>query len=349
MKNRIPELDGVRGIAILLVVLFHDFRATFQNGWLGVDIFFVLSGFLITSLLIAEHSKSGTINFKAFYLRRARRLFPAVAALLIVYSLLAVALRWPAGNTIKTIFAVVFYTANWAWAFHWDLNLAPLGQMWSLSIEEHFYMLWPVAFLAVRRTASSKKITALLLTVVCIVAIWRAFLFWQNGDVDRGYYGTDTRADGLLLGCLAAFIAPFAQRVPSWLAAFAFVLICWFVSMNQWLTPFFYFGGFTATACAVAVLLLWISKNQGRSTTVLLRFAPLVWVGQISYSLYLWHPLLQEAVNHYGRSWLYKVVSFSLSLSVAALSYYLIERPFLSAKKSHHIEINAIATTSVTV
>jgi peptidoglycan/LPS O-acetylase OafA/YrhL len=223
--RHVPALDGLRGVAVAGVLLFHAGHLT--GGYLGVDLFFVLSGYLITSLLLAERQATGTVALKAFWGRRARRLLPALALMLLVVALYARLIAQPSDlHQIRMdALAAIAYVANWrdvlAHFSYWSLFTAPspLQHTWSLAIEEQFYIVWPIVVLAVAKAArhrDGRSVARLVLFVSTVLAFasgaWGIVLYRIAGG-NRVYYGTDTRAAAILLG--AALAAIMALRGPA--------------------------------------------------------------------------------------------------------------------------------------
>src|SRR5688572_21510992 len=209
-SKHVPELDGLRGIAILSVIVHHRLTPfSLQGGFLGVDLFFVLSGFLITSLLLGEFRKTATISLRNFYMRRLLRLGPALliylcASLLVTWHNQLIDIR----RQLKLIAYAVFYSTNWRMAFRWDDVLDPTAIIWSLSIEEQFYLIWPlILFGCLALKVRPRYIIGGLILIVTAIAINRWLLIAGGSDLTRLYYGSDTRADALLLGCLFAFLS----------------------------------------------------------------------------------------------------------------------------------------------
>jgi len=326
----IPELDGLRGIAILMVFCFNYDPGLLPGGWLGVEFFFVLSGFLITSLWLAEYADAGEIDLKAFFIRRALRLLPALTVLLTVYALLSLIRGAALGEVAISLLAVLFHSANWARAFGWPVELRHLGHTWSLSIVEQFYLLWPLALLGLLALAkNTRRIAAILCAVVAGIAVYRASLSIGGAPVDRLYNGFDTRADGLLIGAIVAF-AP-SNRLSRVYLVIALVVLAAFAVIGDYNSQAFYLGLLTVVATWTALLLSWIVSNP---RVELLRFAPLVWVGRISYGLYLWHyPVIQAKLLLSQSAAAQFAFNLAASLVMAAASFYLVEKPFLRAKR----------------
>jgi peptidoglycan/LPS O-acetylase OafA/YrhL len=206
----IPELDGLRGISILLVFIHHVYFTVLPGGFLGVDIFFVLSGFLITSLLLREWDQFGSLNLKLFYIRRALRLMPALITLVLILSAYAFIFldHLTAAKTYQGIWLTLSYVSNWIYAFGLRSADNPLGITWSLAIEEQFYLLWPFILslaLLSKRFTHTRFLTILTLSTV-VVALNRSLILEANASIPRVYYPSDTRADALLIGCLIAFV-----------------------------------------------------------------------------------------------------------------------------------------------
>ncbi|HEX4015748.1 MAG TPA: acyltransferase family protein [Frankiaceae bacterium] len=343
--TRIPALDGMRAIAVLAVLLFHAGLSWIQGGTLGVDVFFVLSGFLITALLVAERDRSGHIGLGAFYLRRARRLLPAL-----VLVLLFVGIIWGLLLSTKTptlrgdVLATLGYVANWRFAFTGQGYFAsfnapsPLLHTWSLAVEEQFYLLWPlVVIVLLRRGRSVSRWAAFL-----VAASFASTLIQSLAGVwtDRLYYGTDTRAMPLLLGAVlgAWYVRRDQTRdlTPAgrtWLqvagvAAAVGTLYCFHAINGQ--ATFLYRGGFLLIAALVVVVIAAVALVPSGPLARLLGMQPLRYLGQLSYGIYLWHWPLFLLLNHertgLGTAGLL-AVRLAVTLAVSMASYHLIELP----------------------
>jgi len=298
-----PTLDGVRAVAIIGVIAYH--LGDFGGGWLGVDVFFVLSGYLITTLLLAERRRSGRVNLPGFWARRARRLLPAVLLLLAVVAVYA----WLGGPGVvpaqlrAPALATLFYGANWQQIigghgyFAQFLSPSPLLHTWSLAIEEQYYLCWPLAFIALAALArGSRRRLALFIGVLAAMsATWMGIAAHVFGP-NRAYLGTDTRAWELLLGGLAAVLFDPAVAVDgavarrwSRVAAVALVAAGVGAAFASGPPAWIWDGG--AVAIAVCVVLAVVGSIRAPQGAVgrLLSLAPMRWLGRISYSLYLWH------------------------------------------------------------
>jgi peptidoglycan/LPS O-acetylase OafA/YrhL len=352
-------LDGLRAIAVAAVVIFHSTANWMRGGFLGVDVFFVLSGFLITSQLLAEWRRRQKIDFRAFWKRRARRLLAALYLLLV--GVLAFALIFHPEEVAVfrgDAVAAFFYVANWYFIFHNQpyfeivAHPSPLLHLWSLSVEEQFYIIWPLlltgSLLVLRRWAF---LVALVLAVAS--AVLMAVLYQPGVDPSRVYYGTDTHASGLLLGALLAFfwrpgpawrpsdtqVTGLIGRVRSWLVPGALidllalgtlVFLTYAMVVANESQPFLYRGGFFLVAVVTAVCIFAVSHPRAVLLTAVLELAPVRWLGRRSYSVYLWHwPVVVftrpgfVAVTGYSLLFL----RIGLALVLAELSFQLVEEP----------------------
>lgn len=336
-----PALDGVRALAVTLVVAVHVTYLLVPawagrwvpGGFLGVDIFFVLSGFLITTLLLEEHAATGTVSFRGFYARRALRLLPAVTVLLAVHALLAVARGADLALEVRTAAAVMVYVTNWVIAAGGEVA-AGLGHLWSLSVEEQFYLVWPALLLLVlraRRPASA--LLALAAAGIVGATVLRAWLWVDGATWDRIYVRTDARVDQLLMGVLLAVAFHRGWRLPSrargvGAAGLAVLVVCALTVPREsgWL---FLGGGFTIVGLA-AVALLASVLDTGSALARAFSWGPAVTLGRASYSLYLWHaPVFEAVANRLAdRSPMVRIVAALAGCAAAtAASYHLVEMP----------------------
>ncbi len=342
----LPALDGLRGLAVLGVLLFHDGRL--PGGYLGVDLFFVLSGYLITSLLLAEWSAGQRIDLAAFWIRRARRLFPALLALLPAVALYAATMAKPAEllRIRYDGFATLAYIANWRSIFagrsYWDMFEAPspLEHTWSLAIEEQFYVVWPLLTVAILKLSGGSR--RVMLGTSLILGILSTFaLTWFGttiGGTDRAYLGTDTRGAAILFGAvLACFLAgrdtspsPRPSRLLDGFGLFAALGlgVAWARMDGQ--HAFLYRGGFFLTELAVLVLIVCATRGAQSLVGRAFAFRPLTWVGLISYGLYLWHwpiyVVLSPERMHFSGLPL-TALRLSATFAISLVSYRFLEQP----------------------
>ena len=312
--GRRPALDGLRGVAVLLVMAHHAEIPGFrQGGGTGVTLFFVLSGFLITALLVEEQRTAGRVDLRAFCTRRAVRLLPALVAFLVVMLALGMTTGRDAGLTLV-------YAGNWLRAG--GDNLGYLGHTWSLAVEEQFYLVWPAAFVLLARRPRWLLGFALAGAVVSAVA---RQLLWGHG-LDRIYFGSDTRADAVLLGCaLGLWLAGGRRwRLPRWtVAAAAIGLAALTASRGDLL----YHWGFAPAAVASVVLVAHVAGRRP-GTVRLLEHRLLTATGRLSYGLYLWHfPVVLWAGPAIRSTPLRLAVEASLSLALAVASATFVEGP----------------------
>jgi peptidoglycan/LPS O-acetylase OafA/YrhL len=341
------SLDGLRGVAVLAVMAFHLGFGWARGGFLGVDVFFVLSGFLITTLLMQEWEQTQSISLARFYARRGLRLLPALVLQLLVLILMpglvtSGAVAW------KIALIVFFYSANWVSAFRL-YYLDVFQPTWSLAIEEQFYLLWP-PLLKLMRVLGLGRLHILLIVIVGIeVSATTRMILWQptNEGWARAYFGLDTRMDSLLLGCLVGLLAAW-NMLPKgkWLrivrtggiVAFAILAVLFHVVRDS--SPEFFHGIGLLACIAVAVVLVALVTSPPAFITVVLEWPALVAIGRISYGLYLWHfpifygVLTPERAARWGipASELASVKLLAV-FAVAAASYFLIEQPALILKE----------------
>jgi peptidoglycan/LPS O-acetylase OafA/YrhL len=338
----IPALDGLRGIAILLVIVHHQLiPLPLTGGFLGVDLFFVLSGFLITSLLLKEFSTTRSISLARFYARRVLRLAPAlllylIATLLLIYLLRPEEFR----GQLKFVGFAATYLTNWRLALGWDYSLDATAIIWSLSIEEQFYLFWPPVLIALLYTKIKYQHIAIALTVLIVgVALHRTSLWSAGAELNRMYYGTDTRADALFAGCLIAFISQFRlpvrlQAVFHFVAMFSLGSLIYLIAISTFNGSFLYRGGYTLVAVAAALVVWSVANSPGSWLANVLGWSPLRWFGKISYGLYLWHWLFLRDISFYRWAGEWETpVRLGIAIGISAVSFYFIETPFNSLKE----------------
>ncbi len=315
--QRIPSLDGLRAISISLVVIGHwtelryhsDVAGAFAN--LGVRIFFIISGYLITTLLLSEYEKTSTIRLREFYVRRAYRILPAALAFMLpVFVVFWHELRW------YHMAAAALYVANFDYAHPWFL-----GHLWSLSVEEQFYFLWPGVLKKWYRHRRE-----ILVGVIAFAPLYRvACHFLQlHGRADETFPAV---ADILAIGCLLAIFGPRLRKITAgwvWLLIVPVVLVPVYVGALRFhITPILLFVLWPAMHASIAGLLLHVVQRP----YWVLNTRPVVWLGKISYSLYLWQQLFAYG-SHY-RPWYF--ILFALGL--ASASYYFVEQPMLRLRE----------------
>lgn len=350
-----PALDGVRALAVAAVVVYHARPAWLPGGFMGVDVFFVLSGFLITSLLLREQHATGRIGLRAFWARRARRLLPALYLLLGLILAWEVGLRLAGATSLRwDALAALGYATNWFLIGHQQSYFAAfsapdaLQHLWSLAVEEQFYVVWPLVCVAglLRRRGALLAVCAAAAasTLLC------AALYNPIGDPSRVYYGTDTHSTGLLIGAALAVLYANAwprvkrthrpsRRALLTAASVALLalsgLLLGFLLMAE-TQPLVYRGGLSLMALAAAVLLGVLLHPAGHIAAAVFAWRPLRWIGVRSYGIYLWHwPVLVLSSPHGdpGSSPPALLVMQALAaVGLAALSYRYVETPIRSGR-----------------
>ena len=337
----IPELNGLRAVAVGAVLLDHTLAEYFPGGFIGVDLFFVLSGWLITTILVREFERDSGINLGHFYARRALRLAPALLALLVAYTLLLFikSVLKPDGVFVQqhlwAVLSTAFYVMNWTQAF----DLGPPGFLlhtWSLGIEEQFYLFWPVTLIGILRYFGRTSAWKLVLIFIVIVLGWRAFLVFEDASSSRIYHAFDTRIDTILIGCLLALV-PLGQA-HLLVARFSLcpILILTIMLLTLISTSrFLYLLGIPIIAFCAAWLILAALVGKPQSLLrQLLRWSPLTYCGQISYGFYLWHfPIFIVVANYvshqnFGQLKTLAITAIS-TLLIASASYHMLELPAL--------------------
>lgn len=338
-KGRLPSLDGLRAIAVALVLLAHAHRtdgfpassvlASIGGiGAIGVDVFFVISGFLITTLMLREKAATGIVHIGGFYWRRVLRILPAYVVLLAVVA----AMQWLGYASLQTRdwVGALTYTVNFLRHPAWEV-----GHAWSLSIEEHFYLLWPL--LMTLPIAGLGWRVCLGCLVICPLLRWGVLLLWPD-YTQMAELWTFTRLDSIACGALLSFVAwdeiaagRLDRMVNSRLvAAAAFGTLCLSLATSGFSAKFAVGIAYSVNALCIAVL-LWIAvRNPESAIGKVLNWRPLAFVGVISYSLYLWQQIF---LQHDREGWAFRFPqNLVLAVAAAVTSYYVIERPFLALK-----------------
>ncbi|HET7901860.1 MAG TPA: acyltransferase family protein [Candidatus Nanopelagicales bacterium] len=350
--THMPGLDGVRAVAVTAVLVFHANPDWLPGGFLGVDVFFTLSGFLITSLLLAELDRTGAVRFGRFYLRRARRLLPALVLVLIATALLAITVAQDAAQRVREdVIASSVYVTNWWYVAHGTDYFEATGRppllqhLWSLSVEEQFYLIWPLLMYGLWRIGKVRGVrygAALGAIVSTALMTWLAV---RDGMPDvsstaRVYFGTDTHAMTLLVGAVLATLwrpQQFGERLTGrgrramtavgTASILALGAIFWFVGSD---TAALYRGGFLVVGLVSAGVIA-ASAVTGTAFATVLGHQPLRWLGERSYGIYLWHwpifMVLRPGIDLDADGWPVQVARFALTFAAAELSYRFVEMP----------------------
>jgi len=351
-RPHLPGLDGLRALAVIGVLAFHDNRL--QGGFLGVDLFFALSGFLITTLLIDELQRTNTVDLIGFWGRRLRRLLPAVMVLLVVvvvfFRLFADTGQWIIAR--KDVVWSQFYLANWHQVYsgsgYWDAFASPSAfeHLWSLAIEEQFYLVWPIFVIVAWRIGRARGL-AVLAGIGIVASFITMLAIYNGGDPTRVYMGTDTRSFSLLCGAFVSlpairkFITTGIQKFRTIASGFTSVLILvigfmWITvdGQSQWL----FRGGLFAHSIASASLAVLIASSSSKFSVVF-SWRPLADIGRLSYALYLWHwPVFifctSERLNVDGLA--LTAIRLTITFALSTASYFLIEQPIRHKVKWAH-------------
>lgn len=351
-KSRyIPALDGLRAFAVLAVIAYHMRMPWAPGGLLGVTIFFVLSGYLITSLLLIEYDNTKKIDLPQFWLRRIRRLVPAIIFVIVCTIVLCTIFNHALLTKMRPdIVPSLLFFNNWWQIFH-DVSYfealgapSPLAHFWSLAIEEQFYLIWPVVlFISMKVGAKKTTLRNATLVLALLSALEMALLFNPTADPSRVYYGTDTRAFSLLIGAWLAFVWPshmlgakgsirLTKQVRTILDAVggvALVGLLLMVALSNGFSPFLYRGGLVLCSLLTAVVIAVMVHPASRVGRIA-GSAPLVWIGKRSYGIYLWHYPLLLLMNPNPSVetpwWLY-LLQLAVVFACAAFSYRFVENP----------------------
>jgi peptidoglycan/LPS O-acetylase OafA/YrhL len=352
-----PSIDGLRAVSVIAVILYHAELSWIPGGFLGVEVFFVVSGFLITALLVEERFHTGSVSLRGFWTRRARRLLPALYVLLLVVPVvMLVFYRDAAGRLGADVAAALFYVSNWWQIFLQESYFAQAGRppvlrhLWSLAVEEQFYILFPAFFVWLLSRHGRDRTRNVLIALAIGSAVWMAVLYEPFKDPSRVYFGTDTRLSGLLLGAALAVVwTPWRTRAKASRAAGpvldaigvgALVALMWFFWRVNEFDPFVYRGGFLLLDLCCVVLIAVLVHPSARLDR-LLGLPPLVWVGERSYSIYLWHwPIFMVTrpdldLPFGGIAVL--ILRVGLTLVAAELSYRFVEQPVRNGDLSRYV------------
>lgn len=348
----ISALDGLRAFAVLAVIAYHFGFGWATGGLLGVTVFFVLSGYLITSLLVGEWRRTKTIDLKAFWIRRARRLLPAIIFVIVCSVILFTIFNHELLTKMRPdIPPALFFFSNWWYIFH-DISYfdalgapSPLTHFWSLAIEEQFYLIWPtLLFFLFKGGAKKKTVSRITLGLTVVSVLLMVFLYDPSVDPSRVYYGTDTRAFSLLIGALLAFMWPSNQlsgagnvKLPrttryiyDGVGIVAFLgLVIMVVTVNGF-SPFMYRGGILLASLLTAVVIAVLVHPQSSFARVA-SLPPLVWIGKRSFGMYLWHYPIMLLMNGGNPSpdanIFYILLQLVVIFACSALSFRFVEDP----------------------
>ncbi len=351
LGNR-PALTGIRAIALSLVLIFHSNFQTLPGSWVSLGVFFVLSGFLITTMLAKEHQKTGRISLGAFYSRRAVRLLPPLVMTVVLLGLYALVV--PVGNAGNRIWgdsaSALFYVSDYRSAFFHEPNLGFLAQCWSLAVEEQFYLVWAALLVAALTFGNRRLAYALALTGVVASVANRVWLVlgdrhWGPVSAARVYYAFDTRADALFVGCLLGLLAtgghldnwrPWAKQTLVAAALASTAAMVWII-LNVTLAPrSLPLVWLPVSEVASAVIIVYFIIHPSGWGTRLAGLSVFVFIGNMSYTIYLVHWPVYVAISPYTVRWSYattELVRLAVIVPLAMASWYLMEKPLMNWRR----------------
>jgi peptidoglycan/LPS O-acetylase OafA/YrhL len=341
----LPGLDGIRAIAVLAVIAYHLNFSWAKGGLLGVGVFFVLSGYLITDLLVGEYKRRGGIKLAQFWIKRARRLLPALLVMLFVVTGWVTLFDRSQLSALRSdLIPGIFYYSNWWFIFQHVSYFAqfgppsPLGHLWSLAIEEQFYLVWPFVVLAGMKWVHNRHTQIVIVLCAAVASAVEMAALYMPDHPTRVYEGTDTRVFALMIGAALALALPRSQTYAQvtvgarrvldgagTVALLAIFAMFWLTSENG---AFLYQGGLVLLSVLTAVLIAVVVHPDAR-LGVILGKEPLRWIGERSYGIYLWHypVIVLTTPNNAGPNLLRAILQIAASIGLAALSWHFIEQP----------------------
>lgn len=341
-RKYIKEIDGLRALAVIMVLAYHLKMPFAKSGLLGVTVFFVISGYLITGILINEIEESGGVDLKNFWLRRIRRLLPAVLSMAVVMIFVsAVVNRVVFTKGCNDLLSAVFGYNNW-WQIFRKVSYfenagapSPFTHCWSLAIETQFYLIYPILLILLSKARNRGKVFAAVTAVLALISVvLMGVLYSPDGDPSRVYYGTDTRAFSLLIGALAAIqkeyhIIKVKLRGKLWavIGSISVLILIGMMMLISSYSSFLYYGG-QAIVSVLAAFVVYAVTVSRSLLNIILGSSILKWIGDRSYSIYLWHyPIIVLMSGGKRAAWWIVILEVVLSVAFAELSYRFIETP----------------------
>lgn len=341
-RKYIKEIDGLRALAVIMVLAYHLKIPFAKSGLLGVTVFFVISGYLITGILINEIEESGGVDLKNFWLRRIRRLLPAVLSMAVVMIFVsAVVNRVVFTKGCNDLLSAVFGYNNW-WQIFRKVSYfenagapSPFTHCWSLAIETQFYLIYPILLILLSKARNRGKVFAAVTAVLAMISVvLMGVLYSPDGDPSRVYYGTDTRAFSLLIGALAAIqkeyhIIKVKLRGKLWavIGSISILILIGMMMLISSYSSFLYYGG-QAIVSVLAAFVVYAVTVSRSLLNIILGSSILKWIGDRSYSIYLWHyPIIVLMSGGKRATWWIVILEVVLSVGFAELSYRFIETP----------------------
>ncbi len=341
-RKYIKEIDGLRALAVIMVLAYHLKMPFAKSGLLGVTVFFVISGYLITGILINEIEESGGVDLKNFWLRRIRRLLPAVLSMAVVMIFVsAVVNRVVFTKGCNDLLSAVFGYNNW-WQIFRKVSYfenagapSPFTHCWSLAIETQFYLIYPILLILLSKARNRGKVFAAVTAVLAMISVvLMGVLYSPDGDPSRVYYGTDTRAFSLLIGALAAIqkeyhIIKVKLQGKLWavIGSISVLILIGMMMLISSYSSFLYYGGQAIVSVLVAFVVYAVTVSRSL-LNIILGSSILKWIGDRSYSIYLWHyPIIVLMSGGKRAAWWIVILEVVLSVGFAELSYRFIETP----------------------
>lgn len=341
-RKYIKEIDGLRALAVIMVLAYHLKMPFAKSGLLGVTVFFVISGYLITGILINEIEESGGVDLRNFWLRRIRRLLPAVLSMAVVMIFVsAVVNRVVFTKGCNDLLSAVFGYNNW-WQIFRKVSYfenagapSPFTHCWSLAIETQFYLIYPILLILLSKARNRGKVFAAVTAVLAMISVvLMGVLYSPDGDPSRVYYGTDTRAFSLLIGALAAIqkeyhIIKVKLRGKLWavIGSISVLILIGMMMLISSYSSFLYYGG-QAIVSVLAAFVVYAVTVSRSLLNIILGSSILKWIGDRSYSIYLWHyPIIVLMSGGKRATWWIVILEVVLSVGFAELSYRFIETP----------------------
>ena len=341
-RKYIKEIDGLRALAVIMVLAYHLKMPFAKSGLVGVTVFFVISGYLITGILINEIEESGGVDLKNFWLRRIRRLLPAVLSMAVVMIFVsAVVNRVVFTKGCNDLLSAVFGYNNW-WQIFRKVSYfenagapSPFTHCWSLAIETQFYLIYPILLILLSKARNRGKVFAAVTAVLAMISVvLMGVLYSPDGDPSRVYYGTDTRAFSLLIGALAAIqkeyhIIKVKLRGKLWavIGSISVLILIGMMMLISSYSSFLYYGG-QAIVSVLAAFVVYAVTVSRSLLNIILDSSILKWIGDRSYSIYLWHyPIIVLMSGGKRAAWWIVILEVVLSVGFAELSYRFIETP----------------------